>query len=445
MKNALLILIALLLINSLNAQKHIATAVPAQKIAGFSKQAFTQGVQAACDTLKIDSAINLWSSFIYTIDTTADDGYVLGVGDNIDEDGNGFTVLQDANYYDVSGSNYNYITGGLVDFGKANTNVITNLNKDVIFKVYDDAGGVPGTLLGSANVAFSSIKTNVEDSALTEFKFTTPIAIPTNKIFYISVDHSNFLWDGTTRDSLAIVADSSDQAPAAAYQYLADGLGWYTTNFIWSDASGNPLDVNLYLFPYVSNTSDGACAMLPVSLLNFKGSLINNQANLTWNTATEFNNKGFEVERSNDGKLFTDIGFVKGAGTTSSLKKYTYTDATLSDLNNTFYYRLKQVDLDGKTSYSKVILLSSKSIADWKMYPNPVKDKINISFNLTEDAKVSVQIISKDGKLLMNEDKGTLKQGAQQLSFNIKNIAAGSYFIRIKAGDDAYTQNIIKQ
>ncbi len=446
MKNCLLLLFVLLFINVLNAQKHIATAIPAKKITGFSKNFSTQGIQAACDTLKIDSARNLWHSFIYVsaTDGSEDDGYSFGVS----RDADGISIQQDANYYDVSSSDYNYITGALIDFARGNTNVVDDLNKTVTFNVHADSSGFPGAIIGSTTLKYSDIKTSVTDSAFTAIKFATPIAIPVNKIFYISIDHSNFSWDNSTRDSLAIVADSSDEAPAAAYQlWNVDQVGstWIrVSDYYVSDANNDPLDVNLYIFPYVSNTADG-CETLPVSLLNFKGSLINKQAELTWNTATEFNNKGFDVERSNDGKLFTDVGFVKGAGTTSSLKKYSYVDATLNDLNNTFYYRLKQIDIDGKTNYSKVILLSLKSIAGWKIYPNPVKDKINVNLSLTADKKVTIQVISKDGKLLMNEDEGTLKQGQQQLYFNIKNFAPGSYYVRIKAGDDAYTQSIIKQ
>jgi hypothetical protein len=204
--------------------------------------------------------------------------------------------------------------------------------------------------------------------------------------------------------------------------------------------------VNLFLFPYVSNSADGSCSVLPVSILDFKGSVNDNKALLTWSTATEFNNKGFAVERSKDGKVFTQIGFINGAGTTTQRKDYTFTDATLSDIGvATMYYRLKQIDKDGKMSYSKVIPLSLRNILDWKIYPNPVKDKLTVELNLTSDTKVNVQVISKDGRLLLNADKGTLPQGLQQLNFNIKNIASGSYFVRVEAEEKSYVQMIVKQ
>ena len=415
MKKIVLVLVSILSIVMADAQLHLqkATAMPAKKLSKFSKDFSTQGIAAACDTLKIDSARNMWSSFYYTNGT---EGYNFGVSNN---DQSGFNVDQDANYYDVSDSDYNYITGGLVDFQFANSTDTADLSKDLIFDVYDDAGGVPGNLLGTTTVKLSVAKADVDNSKLTKFVFTTPIQIPSNKIFYVSLDHSNFIWNETTKDSIAIVADSNRQANASAFQYidLNPGLQWFPVNSIYTDNAGDSLNVNLFIFPYVSNSINGCQAILPVSILNFNGNIKDSKAYLTWNTAAELNNKGFNIERSRDGKNFTDLGFVKGAGTSAKLNTYSYTDATLSDLSNTAYYRLKQTDFDGKITYSKVIALSLGNIADWKMYPNPFKDKLTVDFNLLADSKVSVQIISKDGKLVMNADKGTLLQGPSAIIF----------------------------
>ena len=445
MKKSLLIVISLFFAFIVTAQKHIATALSAKKVSGVAQHSTTQKPgAAACDTLKYDSAFdatNPWTQFYYAFPDNV--GYLFGVSN---KDSLGYKIKENANYYDVSGSDYTYITGGIAYFNFANSNVSSEMSKNLVFKVYDDNGaGYPNNLLGSTSLKLSQIKTDVDNGLGVEFNFSSPIAIPANKIFYVSIDHNNFKWDVTARDSIAIIADSSDEAPAAAYQYIINQ--WYPVNQIWpADPLGQyPLDANLFLFPYVTNTI-GGCSTLPVSIVDFKGSLNNNKALLSWSTVTEFNNKGFAIERSKDGKTFTQIGFVNGAGTTTKRINYTYTDATLSDFGiATFYYRLKQIDIDGKTSYSNVIPLSLKNIVSWKLYPNPVKDKLTVELNLAADTKVSVQIISKDGKLLLNADKGTLPQGQQQLNFNTQNLASGSYFIRIKAGDKNYTQTIIKQ
>jgi hypothetical protein len=449
MKKALLIAITIWYAFTVNAQKHVATPTPVKKIA-FDKHSLTKKpMAAACDTLKFDSAFSEtkpWTASYYPLD---DLGYIFGTGSI--EDYANFSVNENANYYDVSSSDYTYITGGLAQFAYANSNKPANLSKNLVFKVYDDNGsGLPGNLLGSTNFKLSQVKDEVINGLYTaEFKFSTPIAIPANKIFYVSIDLTNFDWNTNTKDSIAIIVNSPDEAPAAAFQNITDIVNntyWAPVNQNWTTDGTTPLNVALFLFPYVSNSPDGSCSVLPVSILDFKGSINDNKALLTWSTATEFNNTGFAVERSKDGKAFTQIGFVNGAGTTTQRKDYTFTDATLSDIGvATMYYRLKQIDKDGKTSYSKVIPLSLRNILDWKIYPNPVKDKLTVELNLTADTKVNVQVISKDGRVLLNADKGTLPQGLQQLNFNVQNIAAGSYFVRVKAGEKSCVQMIVKQ
>ena len=118
--------------------------------------------------------------------------------------------------------------------------------------------------------------------------------------------------------------------------------------FWTTDSAATHLMLILYLFPYVSNAA-GGCGVLPVSIFNFGGTIKRLQAYLNWSTASESNNKGFYVERSKDGQNFTSVGFVKGVGNSNKINNYSYTDATLKDINvTTTYYRLKQVDVDGK-------------------------------------------------------------------------------------------------
>jgi hypothetical protein len=184
-------------------------------------------------------------------------------------------------------------------------------------------------------------------------------------------------------------------------------------------------------------------------MFNFGGIIKNSQAYLNWSTAVESNNKGFYVERSKDGKDFSSIGFVNGKGNTSQITNYSYTDASLKDINVTkTYYRLKQVDLDGKFAYSNVIALSLDNLANnskWKLYPNPAKEKATVEVNLEAASKVKAQLISRDGKVLLNTDKGVLNEGTQQFYINTQSIAKGSYILRITIGDKTYSQLLVKE
>jgi len=128
---------------------------------------------------------------------------------------------------------------------------------------------------------------------------------------------------------------------------------------------------------------------------------------LEWQTATENNNYGFEVEKQLNGN-WTSLGFVDGHGTTNAAQHYTFTDNT--PLSNNVY-RLKQIDRDGAYEYSQVLTVSGNAIAGFSLnqnYPNPFNPETSISYDLPVDASVTVQIYSVDGRLVR-----TLSQEAQ--------------------------------
>jgi len=407
---------------------------PYKGISGYSSP------DGGCDTLNIYDATN-WAAYYYEY---RGGGSVLGTN-NLTATKQA-TILQTANKFDVSGSDYNFITGGLVYFAAANTDVPANLNKNIVFKIFDDANGKPGTLLGSATRTLGEIHQDVLAGNLTEFKLATALKVPLSKKFYISIDNSNFSWRFTNHDSIAIVATDNHATPNNAFQYInfdSTSKKWDAVNDFWRN-SEDSLDVTLFAFPYVSDALDN-CTILPVSMFNFGGFVKDNDVYLNWSTASESNNKGFYVERSKDGRSFSSVGFVNGAGNSSQTKNYTYTDHTVKEMNvTTTYYRLKQVDLDGKSSYSNVLSLNLKNVLQWRLYPNPVKDVATVELNLTAASKVNVQVISRDGKVMINSDKGILSQGTQQVFINTQGLAKGAYIVKIKTDASTYTTPIIK-
>ncbi|MFA9215077.1 MAG: T9SS type A sorting domain-containing protein, partial [Candidatus Methylacidiphilales bacterium] len=172
-------------------------------------------------------------------------------------------------------------------------------------------------------------------------------------------------------------------------------------------------------------------APLPVKLVNFSASLNNNQTELNWSTASETNNKGFEVERSTDGENFETIGFVKGNGNSNSINKYSFTDANQSSA----FYRLKQIDFDGKFEYSNIVKVSNDEILV-DLNPNPFNDNLVInSPTMIENA----EIIDVTGKVklmeIVNSNKATINTSA---------LSNGIYFIRINNGQKVITKRIIK-
>jgi streptogramin lyase len=187
------------------------------------------------------------------------------------------------------------------------------------------------------------------------------------------------------------------------------------------DASGN-----VYTANYANSTiSKITVATLPIQLTSFVCKNNNDINQLQWQTATENNNKQFEIERSSNSSTFNIIGIVDGAGNSSSIKNYSFNDATPLAGNN--YYRLKQIDYDGKFEYSAIILVRVAKIDDIIIYPNPFTEETKI-INNYKNAKY----------VLYNEIAVQIKQGALQIGTNIIGtapLAKGLYLIKIMQND----------
>ncbi|MGI8950815.1 MAG: choice-of-anchor J domain-containing protein [Chitinophagaceae bacterium] len=180
---------------------------------------------------------------------------------------------------------------------------------------------------------------------------------------------------------------------------------------------------------------------LPVSFINFDGVLRNGQAILNWSTANEINNKGFEVQKSLDGQTFAAIGFVQGAGSSSNVSNYSFTDAKL--LSGSDYYRLKQIDLDGRFSYSSVIKLDFTKF-DWAILGNPVTNNSWVQLQLDKPANVSLQIISLNGKIMEIINKGNISAGTYTVPLNLSNAAPGMYVIKMIVNNQIFSMKVIK-
>ena len=138
---------------------------------------------------------------------------------------------------------------------------------------------------------------------------------------------------------------------------------------------------------------------LPVELTSFTATRNNTGALVSWQTASEKNAGHFDVERSKDGIIFSTIGTVKAAGNSVLQQDYTFTDEqVLAGVN---YYRLKSVDLDDQTTYSKIVGVDFTSSGSMKVYPNPVREILTIEGGGERYAgDVGVEVFDMEGKLV---------------------------------------------
>ncbi len=207
----------------------------------------------------------------------------------------------------------------------------------------------------------------------------------------------------------------------------------------WSDNSGNFWFYGGYGF---GNTTAGylndlwrlGVASLPIVLNKFNVARNVTSAILYWSTVSEINNKYFEVQRSIDGKQFSAIGITEAKGFAS---EYLYKDEKpFVGIN---YYRLKQVDIDGKFSFSetKSVKFDGDGKLSFVMYPNPTKEKVNVFVNA----------FSGKGEIIITDISG--KQIQQQVlvignnTIEIKNLSKGIYFVNIITDKEKQTQKLV--
>ncbi len=172
---------------------------------------------------------------------------------------------------------------------------------------------------------------------------------------------------------------------------------------------------------------------LPVVLVDFTAQAVaNRDALLRWHTASEKNNDHFDIERSLDGVRFAKIGQVAGHGTTSAASAYAFTDAGVAaQATGPVYYRLRQVDLDGTSSFSPVRSVgftTSAAPVALSLYPNPAQANTKLDLSqLPATGSYQVQLLDATGRLVLSR---TLAGGLPQ-PLNVHELASGAYLVRV--------------
>lgn len=182
------------------------------------------------------------------------------------------------------------------------------------------------------------------------------------------------------------------------------------------------------------------CNLLSADLTDFNAVKEKESITLNWQTNSEVNNDYFVIEKSTDGLNFESIDVVKGAGTTSRKINYQSTDKNLS--SGIIYYRLKQVDFDGKSSYSKTVSIEGvdKEYNVGNPLPNPTSAELNIEFNVKTNSDFIVEIIDVTGKKVKTFTE-LIETGFSSKNFNIVDLESGLYFLHIKSTDGKYFSN----
>lgn len=341
--------------------------------------------------------------------------------------------------------------------------------------------GLGGTSIVSR--VTSSDSTRVVNFATTSGETTgsglwSRAAVP-SKSFVVLYDNI----DGTGRPLAAtfVENDGTDNSTANSYaQFYSDSVNAITGSWGVIIPNNNALGVrriearNLSgtLFPNPATSADGmwgtvntvnpafglAAAMippelapLPVELASFSANVSVGLVELNWMTATELNNRAFEVERKATDD-WMKIGEVAGNGTTTSPNYYSFEDRTL--LNGKVSYRLKQVDHDGSFTYSNpiAVVINANTVEGEgnptvysldQNYPNPFNPSTVIRFAIPVAGEVSLSVYNTLGQKVAQLLNSTMPAGFHQVEFNAKDFPSGLYMYEVKSGEFTSTKKML--
>lgn len=310
----------------------------------------------------------------------------------------------------------------------------------------------------SGDLLASGTFTGVTASGWQELTFAEPVLIDANTIYVASYHTTSINYVETTGGLVNDISNGSLTAPGSA---SVGGNGVYTygatptfptetvDSHYWVDVIFAP---NVYSFNLVGITDANGCAnvgalqtlsvtsvdcsVLPVTLLNFSATPKDQSVYLAWSTASESNNKGFDIERSQNGTNWTTLGFVAGAGNSSSTNHYAYLDGGLA--SGRYFYRLKQIDLDGKFVYSAVVsavIGGQSGFVLEQNYPNPFNNETIIRFTLPHKSKVNLSVFDINGRLvkvIVNESRDA---GTHAVNVYSGSLVSGLYYYKLQAGE----------
>jgi len=322
-----------------------------------------------------------------------------------------FTYLNSYTYATASG-----ITGRTLKGSSANCSCHTSSSSASVTVTIAGPAALTTSQVGAYTVVIkytSSITASGIDIACSSGTLSTTDS--KMKVSGTELTHPSANSSGTT----TITYSFNYTAPATASVCTLYAIGT-AVHSQWNNASNFTVTVNA----------------LPVELVAFDAHLKGNSVLLNWNTATEVNNNGFEVERSINSGSWEKVGFVQGEGNSNSTKYYSFNDYSLSNSGN-YSYRLKQVDVDGSFKYSKIAQVNYSVPNEYSLlqnYPNPFNPSTTISYTLPESATVTIKIydiLGNEISTIVNEFKPA---GNYSFHFDASNLKSGIYLYKMESG-----------
>ena len=349
---------------------------------------------------------------------------------------------------------FDFVDTNIIWVGSANTNV-----SGTTCKIYRTTNGINGTWLntavsgkgGSNGVAYQAIAFTDKNNGLsgssgsdivktTDGGVTWTVVTPPTGQTAFSVLDMVGLKDGSN----VIRVSLADATAYHCFKTTDLGTTW-AEEVLPAEGSINGLAHMQFVNGSLGFSGGFAGTVLkfgtptPVELTSFTANATVGNITLNWRTATETNNRGFEIQRKTDNNNWIVIAFKNGNGTTTNAKNYSFTD-NISSLNaNKLSYRLKQVDFNGQYQYSSVVLVDNIIPKDYNVsqnFPNPFNPTTIIKYQIPQNSFVSLKVYNSLGQEAASLVNGMINAGTYEVQFNASNLSSGVYYYVIKAGNN---------
>lgn len=320
------------------------------------------------------------------------------------------------------------------------------LNNYVI-AFWENAQNVPFAALyivdnsGTFNVAISRYAGGGVSYAADDLAFDTDHLIVVKYVFDVSLYDYVYVFVNPTLPSAepghsASIQDPAGNNDAAEIAYLV----------INQDNGGDGVNATIDAIKVGTSWSD---APLPVQLTNFAATSSRFGVDLQWSTETELNNYGFDIERRSVGSaeaVWSTVGFVQGAGTSTSGRDYSYTDANVDP--GRYAYRIKQIDMNGAYAYYSAaeveVGLGPKELALEPNYPNPFNPSTNITFTVPVDGRAALKVYNMLGQeVAVLFDEEAVAGRVYQKTFDASSLPTGVYVSRLEFGGQSVMRKML--
>jgi hypothetical protein len=291
--------------------------------------------------------------------------------------------------------------------------------------------------ISATGATVSWTKGNGSKSLVVARPATSATVNPTDWTYYKA--DSLYGWgDATGADNFVVYSGTGNAVNVKGLDMLTD----YT--FTVYEFNGNAMHVMFGAF-----VAHGSGSTLPVTLLSFNAVRAGGDVKLSWNTASETVNKGFDIERSEDGRSFEKIGFVKGAGTVSYPSSYTFNDnsAFAATGRTKLYYRLRQVDENDAYAYSAIVSVQDKATSAQQQVsvaPNPFSSRLSIGLGAMATAPVVIRVTDIAGKEVFVQQYPA-GSGSTITIDELGMLKAGVYYVTVSTAELNNTVKVLKR